>query len=156
MRRRALFVLSGLSACNHHAPMRDVHELANHRVTIETSRHLELEAIAIESNTVEGMTFQTDSGTSVGLSDVATVTDIRRGRGALEGGAIGAGLGIVGGIALGYAGGGDPPCERGDACGPITTAGQYAFIGAVVFGALGGALGLVVGYARGSHFVYEF
>jgi hypothetical protein len=149
---RATLLATMLIGCTHHRPARDVRELVGEELIVETTDLRKQDATLVSDGTE--LSFRTRSGELIGFGNLSRVIEIRRGRGALEGGAIGAGVGIVGGAILGYAGGGDPPSERGDAGGPITTAGQYAFIGAIVFGVLGGALGLVGGYAYGSHFVY--
>jgi len=80
------------------------------------------------------------------ISDVLAIEVTRRGRGALEGGLMGLGVGALLGVAIGgsWYREGVPP-----------SLGESRVIGSVIFGALGGASGVAVGAGIGSTDVYD-
>lgn len=85
-------------------------------------------------------------------------TRVSRGRGALEGLAVGVVAGVIVGGVGGYVQGDDPPEGPTVECAVIGdcsyTAGEKAVFGALIGASLGGAAGLAIGYATGSKDVY--
>lgn len=150
--RLALVFAVALVACSHHRPLRDAYEVRGD-VTIQTFDGRLLEATAAE--TPNGTVFRTRTGELFDPGSVVRVTDKRILRGAAEGLGIGAGIGALGGIVLGLADGDDPPCQDGSWCLFHMTAGEKAAAGGIVFGALGGLVGLAAGAIVGSQFVYD-
>ena len=148
--RIALVLLA--AACTHHRPLRDAHEVRGD-VTIVTfdQRYLPATAIATPTGTV----FRAVTGDVYELGEVARVLDRRHLRGAAEGFGIGGGIGVAGGVVLGLASGDDPPCEDGRWCLFNMSAGEKAVFGGIVFGMLGGVIGLASGALRGSRFIYN-
>ena len=148
--RLALVLL--VAGCTHHRPLRDATEVRGD-VTIVTFDQRYLPATAIETPT--GTAFRAVNGEVYEMGQVARVIDKRHARGAAEGFGIGGGLGVAGGVVLGLAGGDDPPCEDGRWCLFNMSASEKAVFAGIVFGVLGGAIGLATGAMRGSRFVYE-
>jgi len=91
---------------------------------------------------------------SVATHDVVAVEIQNRGRGALEGLAMGAVAGTLTGVALGLIIGDDPPCEDGW-CLFRTTAEEKAQMFGVLLGTTSALGGLVRGAVRGSRDVYQ-
>ncbi len=148
MRVAALLLIA---ACTHHAPVAEVGEVRGD-VTVETTDHREIDAVA-SAGADGSLALRTIDNRPIDLGYVKELRDEHTLRGALEGGGIGAGIGILGGAILGYAGGDDPECDH---CYFATSAKGKAMIGAVVFGVIGGLIGLAVGTVHGSTTIYEF
>ena len=138
-----------LAACTHHRPIHAAYEVEGD-VTLETFDGREVDATAMQ--TPNGTVFRTRTGEIVELGSVLRVTDTRRLRGAAEGLGIGAGIGALGGIILGFADGSDPPCDE---CWFNMTAGEKATLAGIAFGIVGGAIGLGAGAILGSQFDYS-
>jgi hypothetical protein len=69
---------------------------------------------------------------------------IRRRGNLLKGGLIGAGLGVLLGVAIGFTAGDDPPCDNSLTCYQLT-AGQKAFLAAVPCAGIGFGIGIALG-----------
>lgn len=139
-----------LAACTHRGSITNTDSLDGSTVLVEMSNGAEVKA------TVEilpaGARLHTEDGVDMNLTDASKVTEIRRGRGALEGFGIGFLIAGLGGAALGYADG-DNTCTGFCVFNP--TAEEKALIAGVFLGSLGGGVGLLVGLARGSRYVYN-
>lgn len=95
-----------ITACTHHAPVAEVGEVRGD-VTVETTDHQEIDAVA--SAAPDGsVVLHTLDHRVIDVGYIKELRDEHTLRGAFEGGAIGAGIGIVGGAILGYAGGDAP------------------------------------------------
>jgi hypothetical protein len=138
-----------VTACTHHRPLREAYEVTG-EATVETLDHQSVQVTSVETPT--GTVFQSAGGQLVDLGNVTKITDERSLRGAVEGLGIGAGLGILAGGIIGYSGGDDPPCDE---CWFQQSAESKAALGAIVFGVIGGFIGLASGAVHGSHFIYE-
>jgi hypothetical protein len=143
-----------LAACTHERPITELHEVTGKWVIVETTDHQTVDAVAVAAS--DGVTFTNDT-VLLGPGQVAKVTEIRRGRGAAEGAGIGFVSGAAIGAALGFADG-DDTCESsgGEWCLFVFTAGEKAIMGGIVIGTIGGLVGLVVGAASGSKYVYSY
>lgn len=91
---------------------------------------------------------------SVATSEVVVIEIRNRGRGALEGLAMGAVAGSASGAVLSLIDGDDPPCDNGWFCLSLT-AGEKAQLFGIAFGVIGGLGGLVKGAVKGSRDVYR-
>jgi hypothetical protein len=152
MSRPALTIVVALAtACTHHKPGSSLHEAAGREVVIEAAGH---EQIAYVDVTPLGTVLRAPDGQIIPLAGGERVVDVQRGRGALLGLGIGFLAGALGGAVAGLASGDDPPCEG--YCLLTLSAGGKAVIGGVMFGSLGGLIGIVVGAGRGSRVVYSF
>ena len=144
-----------VTACTHQRDLRTLPDKAGKEVKVETRSGAELVAHVDVTPAVYGL--RLPDGQVVPFEQVSKVVAVDRGRGALEGlglGAlIGAGVGVIGGFASG-----DDECDEdgGDWCILTFTAEQKAVLLGLVFGGLGGMVGLVAGAVRGSHDVYSF
>ena len=81
-----------------------------------------------------------------------------RAHGFWEGAGVGLLAGAVGGAAIGFAMGDDPPCTFGSCSWPLSRgskAGIGGFIGALVGAGLGGAIGAAIGHHDEVHFTTE-
>lgn len=150
MRALVLAALA-VSGCTHHPAIGDGRALIGARVRVEVNQGAEEEGVVVADR--DGITVSTGSG-DVSLWQTYKVTAVKRGRGALEG--LGLGIVIAGGTGalIGLASG-DDECDPDRECFLAFTAGEKAVITGVVFGSLGGLLGLLVGVAFGSRDVYE-
>jgi hypothetical protein len=143
-----------LAACTHERPITELHEVTGNWVVVETYDHQTVDAVAVAAS--DGVTFTNDT-VLLGPGQVAKVTEIRRGRGAAEGAGIGFVAGAAVGAALGFADGDDECDENGHGwCILVFSAGEKAILGGFVLGTIGSLVGLVVGVATGSKFVYSY
>lgn len=142
-----------LTACTHHRtlPQAFTDVEVGRWVTIRTTTGATLSAITVQ--TMGGVGYQEEGAGMIDPSTIASVADDRSLRAAGEGFLIGAGAGIVGGAIAGFADGDDPPCDEW--CFFNMTAGQKAVLLGVVFGSLGGLIGIAAGVVHGSEDVYE-
>ena len=140
------------TACTHTQTLNHVNELAGGaEVTVDIAGYGEIDATTVP--TARGMAFRAnDGGDFLDPAAMTRVTEVRRGRGALEGFLIGAGISAATFAMLGYADGDD---ECTGFCLWTMSAGDKAALGAVLGGISGGFIGLIVGAVRGSRFVYE-
>jgi len=158
-------------ACTHNRPISELHRVAGQDVIVETPGHEDIQAVAIPAARFDaeaehdGLTFASDVGV-LRPSEVAKVTVVHRGRGALEGAGIGFLIGAASGAALGYADGDDecassmsnhPSSEPNlSLCIKLFTAEEKALLGAAVIGGIGGLIGTIVGAVTGSSDVYSY
>lgn len=138
--------------CTHEKPITELHQVAGKRVTVETYKHEDIEVVAIRAP--DGVTFANDAGV-LPPTAVAKVTEIRHGRGALEGAGIGFLIGAVAGAAIGFADG-DDECSPEGWCFVAFSAEEKAVIAGIGIGGIGGLIGLVAGGLSGSRFVYSY
>jgi hypothetical protein len=137
------------ASCTQHRPLADVAQLSlTTSVVVEERAHIELHGTPMR--TYEGIVLRTARG-DIPLDQVTRVTEIRRGRGALEGLGIGALVGMGTGAIIGFAEG-DDDCSS---CVVRFSAGDKAVFGGLVIGTLGAGIGLLAGALRGSRIVYE-
>lgn len=139
-----------LAACTHRGSITDTDSLHGSTVRVEMSNGAEVKATVEVQNV--GTVLHTEDGVEMNLSDASKVTEIRRGRGALEGLGIGFLLGALTGAVLGYADG-DSMCTGFCVFNP--TAEEKALAAGVFMGTIGGGVGLLVGVMRGSRYVYN-
>jgi hypothetical protein len=140
-----------LAACTHRGSVSNTDSLDGSTVTVELSNGAEVKA-TVEVVTA-GALLHTEDGVDMNLTDASKVTEIRRGRGALEGLGIGVLIGGAAGAAIGYADG-DDTCTG--FCVFRTSAEEKAVVAGIALGAVVGVVGLLVGVARGSRDVYHF
>jgi hypothetical protein len=152
MRAPILASLAVAASCTHSQTIGDGRALVGSRVVVEATPGVEQEGVVVQD--ANGITVSTVSG-DLALWNVHSITEVKRARGALEGLGLGILIGGGGGVLLGLADG-DDVCEP-DArdCYYNDTAGEKAAILGVLFGGLGGIIGLVAGALRGSRDVYE-
>jgi hypothetical protein len=151
MRGLCLVGLVSVTACIHELPAPDLRDLAGDEVTLDTRTHGRVEAFAVAEQDGAVM-FTTHERTLVRLDEVDAITRRRPSRGALEG----AGLGLLGGAALGAVIGysqsnqcvnPENGCDEGG-YGGLNHGGRAIVLGTA--GALIGALaGAVIGRFRG-------
>jgi hypothetical protein len=139
-----------LAACTHRGSITQTGSLDGETVTVEMSNGAAVEATV--EVVASGTVLHTEDGVDMALADASKVTEIRRGRGALEGLGIGVLLGGAAGAAIGYADGDD---ECTGLCLFKTSAAEKAVVAGVFVGTIGGLIGLLVGVARGSRDVYD-
>jgi len=154
--RSALLVatVGFVGGCTHHRPLTELSEVVGGELTVETTSHQRIDARAYPS--ADGVQITNEDRQPIATGEIDEVTEIKRGRGALEGGGIGALGGIAAGVILGFAAGDDPCDENVERdCYYAFTAGQNAMIFGIIFGGLGGLGGLVVGAIIGSRDVYK-
>jgi len=87
----------------------------------------------------------------VSWSQVETITLLDHRRGAVEGLGIGLVIGAVLGALVGFLQGDDPEQNFVE-----LSAGEKAALGAIVVGAIGGLVGLALGFGDGHKYVYQF
>ena len=146
-----LLACAVLAACTHTQTLNHVNELGGgEEVTVEISGYGEVESTTVP--TARGMAFRANEGDFLDTAQVTRVTQVRRGRGALEGLLLGAGIAGTTFAMLGYASGDD---ECTGFCLFTMSASDKAIFGAFVGGITGGLFGIVIGAIRGSHYVYE-
>lgn len=143
-----------VSACTHHRKMEHPAYFLGEDVTIEASG-AELEGVVIAGPGHDYYVVRTERG-DIPFGGITKLTEEKTWLGALEGLGLGVAGGVAVGIITGFASGDDNTCDPGDHRCHDLTAGSKAVLGGVIFGALGGVLGLAVGTIRGSQFVYEF
>jgi hypothetical protein len=153
-----LTIAAMLSACTHHRKLGDMADVAGHDVYVtSTTDGLEERGQVLRSPDGSGYAVYTPRGVLY-PGNVKKVVRVRHSIGALEGLGLGFGAGALAGAVIGFADG-DDVCDssRGeDFCYYDNTAGEKAVLLGVVFGALGGLIGVAVGGLRGSRYVYEF
>jgi hypothetical protein len=154
MRAAPLLLAACLIACTHERPISQIHDVTGKWVIVETTNHEKVEAVAIAAS--DGVTFTNDR-VMLGPSEVASVTEVRRGRGALEGAGIGFLTGATIGAVIGFADG-DDECDDsgGQWCILVFTATEKAILGGIFIGGIGTIVGVVFGAAMGSKFVYSY
>jgi hypothetical protein len=143
-------VASLLAGCTHNRPLTSVNEIGGENVVVETTHGESIDVYA--APVPNGVVLRPAEGGFVPAHTVVRVVQIRRGRGAFEGFAATGGVGLVLGALIGY-GSGDDHCT--DFCILTFTAGEKAMILGTTMGLAGGLVGLIVGAALGSHFVYS-
>lgn len=152
MRNQLLACAVAATACTHTRSLNQVNELSGGaNVAVELSGYGELEGTTVP--TARGMAFRAnDGGDFLDTQQIVRVTEVRRGRGALEGLLLGGGISAVTFAMIGYADGDD---ECTGFCLFTMDAEDKAVFGAVLGGMMGGLVGVIVGGIRGSRFVYE-
>ena len=141
-----------LGGCTHQRKLNDPSALVYEHVTVEMRSAPGLVEDGRVIGTSGGYLVATDRG-EIPFGDVKSITTTSHPIGALEG----LGLGFLGGAAVGAVIGladGDDVCDtsRGsDFCVAVFTAGEKAILLGVVFGALGGLVGLAVGADPSRH-----
>ena len=169
--RTVLVGLPLVVACAHERPLSELHEVAGKRVVVETHQHEEIQAVAIPASRpqpedeLDGVAFATSAGV-LPPNMVARVTEVRRGRGALQGAGIGFLIGASIGAVLGYTDGDDqcanstsphPSLEPNPSlCITLFTAGEKALLAATVIGGTGAIFGTLVGWMTGSNVIYSY
>ncbi|HEY5924342.1 MAG TPA: hypothetical protein VIV11_21845 [Kofleriaceae bacterium] len=149
MRAWPILFLAG--ACTHHRSIAGVGSVAGKDVIVETYDGVDVNVTAEPAP--DGLMFRGPTG-YMDPAVVARVVERRHVRGAFEGLAIGAAIGVAGGAIIGYASG-DDTCDS-EGCWFTLSASDKAFLGGMFFGAIGGALGALVGLVRGSLYVYSY
>lgn len=150
---RFLVAVSAVVAgCTHHRPLADVSEVSGEIVRVETTRGEKLTAYVQASPQDGNIVLRPQNGNDIPDSSVVSVVDIRRGRGAYEGFLIAGGAGLVVGAIAGLSAG-DDNCH--DYCILNLSAEDKAALFGGYLGIVGGAIGLVIGAAVGSHYVYS-
>jgi hypothetical protein len=141
-----------LVACTHTRSLHQVNEMnANVDVVVDIEGYGGVQSTTVP--TTRGMAFRAYDGNDfLDPAQITRVTEVRRGRGALEGFLIGGGISATTFAILGYSAGDD---ECSSFCLFTFTAGEKAAMGGILGGITGGLVGLLVGAVRGSRFVYE-
>lgn len=161
MRLPLLLALTALTACTHTRTAESAGDLADlgrraegRRVVVALAdgRRLPAEGLRFAPDSASWVDPETRALHRVATADVAAVTfGRRRGRGALEGFAIGTGAGALGGAAVGYA----TYDDGGFGCFFICSRGAAASWRGSTFGLVGALFGTAVGAVRGSPDVYR-
>lgn len=143
-----------VAGCTHHRPLsRAFDEVEGGRqVTVQTTSGT-LSAVTVSTGT--GIGYQAEGGGMIDPSVIVRVTDTRGLRGAGEGFLIGTGIGAGVGVVLGLADGDDPPCADGSWCLFNMSAGEKAILGGIMLGSIGSLVGVAIGAVSGSEVIYE-
>ncbi|MGE0399400.1 MAG: hypothetical protein AB7T06_21990 [Kofleriaceae bacterium] len=153
---KLLAFVSLLAACTHTRPLsRAFVDVEPGRwVDVKTTSGATLSAVTVQTTT--GIAYQDESGGLIDPVAIAGVVDNRTLRGAGEGFLTGAGIGAGLGVLVGLADGDDPPCDDSGHswCLFNMTAGEKAILGGILLGGLGSIVGLAIGAVHGSDTVY--
>jgi hypothetical protein len=157
--RACAAVLLFATACTHHHPVTTLHPIspeASATAQLGDGRDVAVRAEPTPEGArwIEQGETPTTTGVIVESADMRSYTTVSRGRGAVEGVALGGLGGATLGAVLGFAGG-DDTCQSGSFCILKFSARDKAFLGGVALGAIGAALGGLIGALAGSRDVYE-
>jgi hypothetical protein len=160
-RMMALVATLLLAACTHrysiemgneidHRPIVRKSEKGAVKVTLADGTRERAKKIRFGADSVSWTDPLTGNSRVLSHGEVQQFMTVSHGRGAIEGLGAGIGMGVALGLMWGVAEGNEAPGEFFS-----FTAGQYALVGALIFGSAGGIVGLPIGGIVGSHDVYR-